>query len=545
MKAPWYVDAVFYEVPVYAFFDTNGDGVGDFAGLTERLDYLEWLGVTCIWLLPFYESPLRDGGYDISDFRSVLPRYGTVDDVRTFLDESHRRGLRVIADVIVNHTSDQHPWFQEARLPGSPLRSRYVWSDTPDRFPDARVIFTDTHDSNWTWDPVAGAYYWHRFFDHQPDLNFDDPAVQDEIENIIRFWLTLGFDGLRLDAVPYLYERDNTNGENLPETHTYLKRLRAMVDTEFDDRMLLAEANQWPDDVVEYFGEGDEFHMAYHFPLMPRLFMALAQGDAGSVISILEDTPDIPDGCRWGIFLRNHDELTLEMVTGEERQYLWDRYAPEPSMRKNVGIRRRLAPLLDGDRRRIELLHALLLSLPGSPFLYYGDEIGMGDEHLLEDRDGVRTPMQWDSSPTAGFSTAVPQDLYLPVVSSPGYSPAAVNVAAQRDNPGSLLLWTRKMLDLRAGMSALGAGAFRLVPASDSAVFAFVRSDADATVLVVANFSDAPVTSDLDVDLAPTATLATAPGTSLEGTTITLDAHGWAWFRVEHPFTVIAARHGD
>ncbi|MEA2024367.1 MAG: maltose alpha-D-glucosyltransferase [Actinomycetota bacterium] len=545
MNPLWYVDAVFYEVPVYAFFDTNGDGVGDFAGLTEKLDYLEWLGITCIWLLPFYESPLRDGGYDISDFRSILSRYGTVDDVRAFLEEAHQRGLRVIADMIVNHTSDQHPWFQEARLPGSPLRSRYVWSDTPDRFPDARVIFTDTHHSNWTWDPVAGAYYWHRFFDHQPDLNFDDPAVRDEIEGIIRFWLTLGFDGLRLDAVPYLYERDDTNGENLPETHAYLKRLRAMVDAEFDDRMLLAEANQWPDNVVEYFGEGDEFHMAYHFPLMPRLFMALAQGDAGAVIDVLENTPDIPDGCRWGIFLRNHDELTLEMVTDEERQYLWDRYAPEPSMRKNIGIRRRLAPLLDGDRRRIELLHALLLSLPGSPFLYYGDEIGMGDEHLLDDRDGVRTPMQWDSSPTAGFSTAGPQDLYLPVVSSPGYSPTAVNVAAQRDDPGSLLLWTRKMLDLRSGLSALGAGAFQMVPASESAVFAFVRSGADATVLVVANFSDAPVVSDLDMDLTPTATLAAAPGTSLDETTITLDPHGWGWFQVERRFTVIAARHGD
>ena len=532
MTGSWFADAVFYEVPVYAFFDTNGDGVGDFAGLIEKLDYLEWLGVTCIWLLPFYESPLRDGGYDISDFRSVLPRYGTVDDVRAFLDEAHRRGLRVIADMIVNHTSDQHPWFQEARLPGSPLRSRYVWSDTPDRYPDARVIFTDTHDSNWTWDPVAGAYYWHRFFDHQPDLNFDDPAVQDEVEDVIRFWLTVGFDGLRLDAVPYLYERDGTNGENLPETHAYLKRLRAMVDAEFDDRMLLAEANQWPDDVVEYFGEGDEFHMAYHFPLMPRLFMALARDDAGSVIDILERTPDIPDGCRWGIFLRNHDELTLEMVTDEERQYLWNRYAPEPSMRKNVGIRRRLAPLLDGDRRRIELLHSLLLSLPGSPFLYYGDEIGMGDEHRLDDRDGIRTPMQWDASPTAGFTTADAADLYLPVVSSPEYSPAVVNVGEQRDDPGSLLSWVRRMLVLRSGLPVVAIGRFRMVPATDPAILAFVRIAAGETVLVVANFSNSPVRSDLDMDTGRRTILAGTRDAVLEKTAITLEPYGWAWFGI-------------
>ncbi len=532
MNARWFVDAVFYEVPVYAFFDTDGDGTGDFAGLTEKLDYLDWLGVTRVWLLPFYESPLRDGGYDVSDFRSVLPRYGTIDDVRRFLNEAHRRGLRVIADMIVNHTSDQHPWFQEARRPGSPLRSRYVWTDTPDGYPEARVIFTDTHDSNWTWDPIAGAYYWHRFFDHQPDLNFDDPAVRDEIEDILRFWLTLGFDGLRLDAVPYLYERDGTGGENLPETHAYLKRLRAMVDAEFDDRLLLAEANQWPNDVAEYFGDGDEFHMAYHFPLMPRLFLAVAQGRAGAVIDILDQTPEIPDGCRWGMFLRNHDELTLEMVTEEERHYLWDRYAPDPSMRKNVGIRRRLAPLLDGDRRRIELLNALLLSLPGSPFLYYGDEIGMGDEHRLDDRDGVRTPMQWEPSPSAGFTTANPQDLYLPVVSSPEYAPAVVNVAAQRDDPGSLLLWTREMLALRAGLPVMGAGAFQIIPASNSAVLAFVRSDANAAVLIVVNFSEAPVRSDLDMGVGTTTLLAAAPGTSLYGTTVTLDPYGWAWFEV-------------
>ena len=535
MSAPWFVDAVFYEVPVYAFFDGDGDGTGDFAGLTEKLDYLQWLGITCIWLLPFYESPLRDGGYDVSGFKSVLPRYGTLDDVQRFLDEAHGRGLRVIADMIVNHTSDQHPWFQEARQPGSPFRSRYVWSDTPGRYRDARVIFTDTHESNWSWDPVANAYYWHRFFDHQPDLNFDDPDVRDEIEDVIRFWLTLGFDGLRLDAVPYLYEREGTNGENLPETHTYLKRLRSMVDAEFDDKLLLAEANQWPQDVVEYFGDGDEFHMAYHFPLMPRLFLALARGDAGIVIDILDRTPEIPDGCRWGMFLRNHDELTLEMVSEDEREYMWHHYAPELSMRKNVGIRRRLAPLLGGDRRKIELLNALLLSLPGSPFLYYGDEIGMGDEHLLEDRDGVRTPMQWEDAPTAGFSTADPGDLYLPIVSSAEYSPTAVNVADQRDDPDSLLHWTRRMLSIRADLPVMGEGGFRIVPAQDPAVLYFERTGTDIDVLVVANFSDVPVRCELDIDDPPTMALAATPGVSIDGPVITLGPYGWAWFAASHP----------
>jgi maltose alpha-D-glucosyltransferase/alpha-amylase len=535
VSTPWFVDAVFYEVPVYAFFDSNGDGIGDFAGLTEKLDYLEWLGVTCIWLLPFYDSPLRDGGYDVSDFRSVLPRYGTIDDVQRFLDEAHGRGLRVIADMIVNHTSDQHPWFQEARKPGSALRNRYVWSDTPDRYPDARVIFTDTHDSNWTWDPVAKAYYWHRFFDHQPDLNFDDPGVQDEIEGVIRFWLTLGFDGLRLDAVPYLYERDGTDGENLPGTHDYLKRLRSMVDTEFDDRMLLAEANQWPEDVVEYFGDGDEFHMAYHFPLMPRLFLALAKGDVGIVIDILDRTPEIPNGCRWGMFLRNHDELTLEMVSEDEREYLWRHYAPEPSMRKNIGIRRRLAPLLGGDRRKIKLLNVLLLSLPGSPFLYYGDEIGMGDEHRLEDRDGVRTPMQWDDSPSAGFSSADPVDLYLPIVSSLEYSPAAVNVTAQSNDPDSLLLWMREMLMIRSDSPVLSEGVYQIIRVSDPAVLSYERTDSGTTLLVVANFSDATIRATLDMAAEPATMLAGAPGSSLDGTSVTLDPYGWAWFDVSHP----------
>ncbi|MEP7336412.1 MAG: maltose alpha-D-glucosyltransferase, partial [Acidobacteriota bacterium] len=429
----WYKDAVFYEVYVRGFYDSNADGVGDFRGLTEKLDYLEWLGVNCLWLLPMYSSPLRDGGYDISDYYAILPEYGTLDDFKQFLDAAHARGIRVITDLVLNHTSDQHPWFQEARSsPDSPKRDWYVWSDTDQKWTDARIIFLDTERSNWTWDDQAGAFYWHRFFSHQPDLNFENPEVRQAMLDAVSFWLEMGVDGFRLDAVPYLYECHGSNCENLPETHRFIKQLRKFVDDRYPNRLLLAEANQWPEDVVAYFGEGDECQMCYHFPIMPRLFIAMQQENSLPMIEILERTPNIPDNAQWGMFLRNHDELTLEMVTDEERDYLYNEYAKLPRMRLNQGIRRRLAPLLDNGRRRIELLHALLLSLPGSPFLYYGDEIGMGDNIYLGDRDGVRTPMQWSADRNGGFSKADFAQLYFPPIMDPVYGFQAVNVEAQQ-----------------------------------------------------------------------------------------------------------------
>jgi maltose alpha-D-glucosyltransferase/alpha-amylase len=539
-EPPWYKTAVFYEVPVYAFADSNGDGIGDFPGLTSKLDYLQWLGVDCIWILPFYESPRRDGGYDVSDFTAVWEPYGTIDDVRHFLDEAHARGLRVIADMVVNHTSDQHPWFQEARQPDSPKRDWYVWTHDPSQWADARVIFVDTHDSNWTWDPVAGAFYWHRFFDHQPDLNFDNPEVREAMADVLRFWLDAGFDGMRLDAVPYLFERDGTNGENLPETHEYLKELRAIVDAEYPDRILLAEANQWPHDVVQYFGDGDECHMAFHFPVMPRLFMSVAKEDASSLVEILDWTPPIPDGAQWGIFLRNHDELTLEMVTPEEREYMWERFAPDPAMRKNIGIRRRLAPLVDGDRATIELLHALLLSLPGSPILYYGDEIQMGDMYLLDDRDGVRTPMQWEPGPGAGFSTAGAEHLYLPIVDSE-YGPDRVNVEDQLSDPHSSLHWVRNMLDRRSAHPVFGTGEFTPVPSTNPAVFAFLRSNDHEMVLVVANMAASEQTTTLSLppicDGRQFVDLAAGAGAPILDPTgsITLAARRFNWLAVVEP----------
>ena len=498
MTAPWYQTAVFYEVLVRSFQDSDGDGIGDLRGVIDRLDYLEWLGVDCLWLPPVFDSPLLDGGYDTRDYYSVHPDVGTVGDLAELIAAAHRRGMQVISDVVMNHTSDQHPWFQESRLPGSDRRDWYVWSDDPTRFSDARVIFLDYEDTNWTWDETAGAFYWHRFYNHQPDLNYDNPQVREAMLDVLRFWLDMGLDGFRLDAVPYLYQRDGTNCENLPETHAFLKHVRSVIDAEYGDKVLLAEANQWPRDAAAYFGEGDECHMNFHFPVMPRLYMGLARGHCRDLVEIMADTPAIPEGCQWGVFLRNHDELTLEMVTDEERDFMWDFYAPDPRMRKNEGIRRRLAPLVDGDRRRIELLHGLLLSLPGSPVMYYGDEIGMGDEYLLQDRDGVRTPMQWEAGPGAGFSTVTPTEFYLPTVSDPAYSPDAINVDGQRDDPGSLLRWLRDLLAVRRLHPEMGVGTFDVLEHGNDAVFAFVRALGNTSTLVVANFTGEDQRLDLD-----------------------------------------------
>ena len=486
----WFRTAVFYEVLVRSFKDSNGDGIGDFKGLESKLDYLQWLGVDCLWLPPFYDSPLRDGGYDISDYRWIREELGTIEDFKTFLDAAHDRGLRVIIDFVMNHTSDSHPWFQASRSdPDGPFGNFYVWSDTDEKYSDARIIFLDTEKSNWKWDEERGQYYWHRFFHHQPDLNFDEPRVIDEMFNAVRFWMDMGIDGFRLDAVPYLVEEDGTNCENLSGTHEILKDLRAMVDREYPGRILLCEANQWPDDVVEYFGAGDECQMAFHFPVMPRLFMALRQHSRMSISDILARTPQIPDGCQWGTFLRNHDELTLEMVTAQEREYLWDQYAPEDRMRCNLGIRRRLATLVGNDQDQIRLLHAMLLALPGSPVLYYGDEIGMGDDPWLPDRDGVRTPMQWDNSPSAGFSDAPPEKFHLPVIDQFGYRPARVNVERQMEDPSSQLVWLRSMLAVRRRYPVFGTGEFIDLGGDDEAILAFLRRDRTSTILCLANLS--------------------------------------------------------
>src|ERR687889_974164 len=486
----WFKDAVFYEIYVRGFYDSNGDGVGDFRGLTEKLDYLEWLGGDCLWLLPMYASPLRDGGYDIADYYAILPEYGTLEDFRRFINAAHARGIRVITDLVVNHTSDQHPWFKEASsAPDSPKRDWYVWSENPEKYREARIIFTDTEKSNWTWCETAQSFYWHRFFSHQPDLNYDNPDVQQAMLDALRFWLDLGLDGFRLDAVPYLYERDGTNGENLPETHDFLKVVRRTVDEEYPDRVLLAEANQWPEDVVEYFGEGDECHMAFHFPVMPRMFMALRREDATPILEILARTPEIPENCQWGLFLRNHDELTLEMVTDEERDYMYAEYAKDPRMKLNVGIRKRLAPLLDNGRDEIELMNAILFSLPGSPVLYYGDEIAMGDNVFLGDRDGVRTPMQWTGDRNGGFSRADFAQLYAPPLMDPVYGYQAVNVEAQLRTPTSLLRWLKRFIALRKEHPVFGFGPYEPLTPSNPRVFAHVRRWQDDVVLCVHNLA--------------------------------------------------------
>ena len=485
----WYKDAVIYQLHVRSFFDQNDDGVGDFAGLTSKLDYIERLGVSAIWLLPFYPSPMRDDGYDIADYLGINPVYGTQRDFQTFVSAAHERGLKIITELVVNHTSDQHPWFQSARSAprDSERRQLYVWSDTDKRFPETRIIFTDTEQSNWTWDPVAGQYYWHRFFSHQPDLNHNNPAVVNAVIRVMQHWLDLGVDGLRLDAIPYLCVRDGTTNENLPETHAVVKRFRRAIDAKYKNRMLLAEANQWPEDVREYFGEGDECHMAYHFPLMPRMYMAIAQEDRYPIVEILQQTPDIPPTCQWAIFLRNHDELTLEMVTDKERDYMYQSYAADPRARVNVGIRRRLAPLMENDPAKIQLMNSLLFSMPGSPTVYYGDELGMGDNIYLGDRNSVRTPMQWSPDRNGGFSRADPQSLYLPPIMDPVYGYASVNVEAQSREPSSLLNWTRRMLAVRRSHKAFGRGTFELLRPGNRTILAYVRRYEDRAILCVVN----------------------------------------------------------
>jgi maltose alpha-D-glucosyltransferase / alpha-amylase len=488
----WYKDAVIYQLHVRAFADSDGDGIGDFRGLTDRLDYLQELGVTALWVLPFYPSPLKDDGYDISDYTAINPQYGTMRTFRTFLREAHARGLRVITELVINHTSDQHPWFQRARHApaGSRWRDFYVWSDTADRYQEARIIFQDFEASNWAWDPEAHAYYWHRFYTQQPDLNFDSPHVRRAVMRMLDYWLEMGVDGLRLDAVPYLYERDGTNCENLPETHAFLRDLRAHVDEHFEGRMLLAEANQWPEDAAAYFGaDGDECHMNFHFPLMPRLFMAIRMEDRFPIIDILQQTPPIPEVSQWAVFLRNHDELTLEMVTDEERDYMYRVYAHDAQARINLGIRRRLAPLMQNDRRRVELMNGLLFSMPGTPIVYYGDEIGMGDNIYLGDRNGVRTPMQWSGDRNAGFSRANPQQLYLPVITDPIYHFETVNVEAQQASPGALLWWMRRLIALRRRFRVFGRGSIEFLHPDNRKVLAYLRRDENETILVVANLS--------------------------------------------------------
>lgn len=542
----WYRSAVFYEVLVRAFFDSDNNGSGDLKGLTEKLDYLQWLGVDCLWLPPFYDSPLRDGGYDIRDFRAVLDEFGTVEDFKVLLDEAHARGIRVITDLVMNHTSDSHEWFQQSRTdPDGPYGDFYVWTDDPDTYSGARIIFVDTEDSNWTYDPVRGQYYWHRFFSHQPDLNYDNPAVQEAMLDVLRFWSDLGIDGFRLDAVPYLFEREGTNCENLPETHAFLKRCRKVMDEEYPGRVLLAEANQWPSDVVEYFGDpevgGDECHMAFHFPLMPRIFMAVRKQSRFPISEILESTPEIPSSAQWGIFLRNHDELTLEMVTDAERDYMYAEYAHDPRMKANIGIRRRLAPLLQNDRTQLELFNALLLSLPGSPVLYYGDEIGMGDNIWLGDRDGVRTPMQWSPDRNAGFSKADPGRLYLPTIQDATYGYQAVNVENQASYSNSLLNWVRRLIQVRKRYEAFGLGDFRELNSDTASVLTYLRTHGDEVLLCVNNLSSYPAAVSLDLSEFAGATPVELTGSvpfptiGTDSYQITLPGHGFYWFEIQLP----------
>ncbi|WFU04439.1 maltose alpha-D-glucosyltransferase (plasmid) [Rhizobium sp. CB3171] len=536
----WYKDAMIYQLHIKSFYDGNNDGVGDFAGLHQKLDHIAALGINAIWLLPFFPSPRRDDGYDIADYGNVSPDYGTMEDFRAFVDAAHQRNIHVIIELVINHTSDQHPWFQRARQApaGSPERDFYLWSDTDQRFSETRIIFVDTEKSNWTWDPVAGAYYWHRFYSHQPDLNFDNPLVMEELLKVMRFWLETGIDGFRLDAIPYLVEREGTINENLPETHAILKRIRAALDSTHPGVMLLAEANQWPEDTREYFGDGDECHMAFHFPLMPRMYMAIAKEDRFPITDILRQTPEIPDICQWAIFLRNHDELTLEMVTDAERDYLWETYASDKRARINLGIRRRLAPLMERDRRRIELMNALLLSMPGTPVIYYGDEIGMGDNIYLGDRDGVRTPMQWSFDRNAGFSRADPARLVLPPIADPLYGFEAVNVEAQSTDAHSLLNWMRRMLALRGKHLAFGRGSLRFLSPDNRKILAYLREYEDETILCVANLSRLPQAVELDLSQfearVPIELTGMSPFPPIGQLTylLTLPPYGFFWFQL-------------
>ena len=547
----WFKDAVIYEAHVRAFFDSNNDGIGDFPGLTSKLDYLQGLGINALWLLPFYPSPLRDDGYDIADYENVHPSYGTIQDFERFMEEAHKRGIRVVTELVINHTSDQHPWFQAARRApaGSPEREFYVWSETKQKYQGVRIIFTDSETSNWSWDDTAGAYYWHRFFHHQPDLNFDNPRVLEAVLNTMNFWLDRGVDGLRLDAVPYLIEREDTICENLDETHGILRQIRRAMDARYSDRMLIAEANQWPADVRPYFGDGDECHMAFNFPLMPRMFMALRQEDRHPITEILRQTPEIPDNCQWGLFLRNHDELTLEMVTDEERDYMYQAYAADPRMRINVGIRRRLAPLVENSRRRIELLHSLLFSLPGTPVIYYGDELGMGDNIFLGDRNGVRTPMQWTGDRNAGFSRADPAQLYAPPVMDPVYGYQSINVEAQERSPFSLLNWMKRLIGLRKQSKVFGRGTLEFLHSANRKILTYVRSFEDETVLCVANLSRTVQPVELDLSrfkgMTPVEMLGLTefPRIGELPYFLTLPGYNFYWFRLQaQPSPITAQR---
>jgi maltose alpha-D-glucosyltransferase/alpha-amylase len=540
MDPLWYKDAVLYELHVKAFFDGNDDGIGDFSGLTQKLDYLQWLGVDCIWLLPFFPSPLRDDGYDVADYRAVFKDYGTLTDVRRFLDEAHRRGMRVISDLVLNHTSDQHPWFLESRSsPSSPKRGYYVWSDTDKKYEKARVIFIDTEKSNWTWDPVAQAYYWHRFFSHQPDLNYENPELRGAMLDVLAFWLDQGLDGFRCDAVPYLFEREGTICENLPETHAYLREVRKRIDLHYQGRILLAEANQWPADVRPYFGNGDEFHVAFHFPLMPRLFMGLRSEDWRPILDMFTHTPPIPENCQWCLFLRNHDELTLEMCSGEERDYMYYAYARDPQMRRNIGIARRLAPLLDNDRRKIELLNSIVFTLPGSPIVYYGDEIGMGDNIHLGDRNGVRTPMQWTADRNAGFSKADNASLYLPVIGDSVFGYQAVSVEAQQQTPHSLLHWMRRLIAIRKRYQAFGRGTIQFLRPRNEKVLAYLRRYGETVLLLVHNLAGSAQAVELDLTQFSGATPVELFGDSrfpqvgARPYVLSLAPYGYYWFMLE------------